>query len=509
MLLLENPTTAQLPSGGPTVSVPPTLVRFPADAVDFTRSQLTLEFAAEAGFRLDDWQAWAVWWSQARRADGDLASKHVYGEVPRQNGKNIWLEVCQITDLLLFGYRLFRHSAYRADTAHEHFLSLKEHILDSALLREYVKPKGNQGFFSANGKESIEFANGARILFQTRQKEGGRGPRPQKLYFDEALILDPEMVDSQVPSITAQRGSQVFWTTSAPMKDSEYVHAMRARAATDDSDDNRYFAVMWNNPAEVAGREIDPEDPLLICRVNPSMGQGRMTVESVLLNRRVMTLEGFIREHLGVPQDPPDVVGGPFSLEQWDTLAEETSRAVTHRTVALGVSLDRQWATIGVAGRRDDGNYHVEWKVRKPGTGWVVEEAVKLVRAGYRLRVHSTGPEATLLPKIREAFAACVDSDGDPDPIDPDNLVEVSTADFGRATDTMIDLVTQQTLRHRGQKTLADQVSVGRYRLSTEGVHTWSATRSEGPIDALKAVTIALGGAYEPEPETDDEFFVH
>jgi len=477
---------------GPSVSVPPTLLRLPDGDFDFSRSQIVLDFMAEAGYVFDDWQAYMAWWSNARDpGTGDLAAKTIYGEVPRQNGKNIWLEGDQITGLCLFGYRLFTHSGYRADTVHEHFLSMQEHILDSPLLREYVKPVANQGFFSANGKEAIEFANGSRLLFKTRSQQVGRGPRPQKLYYDEALILPQDAVDAQVPSIVAQAGNQVVFTSSAPLSSSGVAHGLRSRAAsTEDETDTRFFAISWNNKPGVDSRDREAQ-----ARVNPSLGLGRMTHESINENLRLMSLGGFIREHLGVPDEAEDMAEVPIPEDIWLNLIEASSAVATDRAWALAVSADRKWATLGVAGRRTDGLFHVEWKTRKPGLGWVVQEVITAqATLDLPLRVWERGPEGSFIPRLEKAGVK----------VEP-----VSTAEVSQYTANLIDGAKNGELRHLGQNTLTAQLAAATLRVSTDGVPIWAIRDADTPLDALVAVTVALGGIFEPEPEKDGDWFAY
>ena len=479
-------------TGGPPVSQIPTLLRLPSHAVDFERSQLALEFAVDAGFVLDDWQQFLVWHSNSRDEHGDLAAKTCYGEVTRQSGKNLWLEIDQLTGLLLFGYNLFIHSAYRADTVHEHFLSMQEHILDSPLLCEFIKPTGNRGFFSANGKEAIEFANGARLLFKTRSKQAGRGARPQKLYYDECLILDQETVDAQVPSIVAQPGNQVVYASSAPLAESTVQHNLRSRAmSADDDTDVRFFAMAWNNDIDV-----DIDDPVAQTRVNPSLGQGRMTLESLNENRRNMSLAGFVREHLGVPDEPSGSARSEIDGEVWRNLGVRSSEVETGKAWGIAISDDGQWATIGVAGLRADGKIHVEWKSRRPGTNWVVPEALLAYGAlGVPVRIQATGPEGSLIDELEKAGV---------------EVEKLPTAEMAKATGRFIRAVHSQNLCHLGQATLNDQIEIARTRRTTEGAKIWHRrTETDAPVDALIAVTAALSGVYDVEPEVEEDWFAY
>ena len=480
----------------------PTTLVLPPDRVDFEWGDLALQWAVEAGYALDEWQAWFVRESLARRPDLLFAARDIFLEVARQNGKNIALEIIQLFGLLVLGDRLYIHSAHRSDTSHEHFLSLKEHIEDSSFLMGYMPRSRNRGFYEANGKEAIEFKNKARILFKTRSAGSGtiRGPRPQKLFFDETLVLETEVVGTQVPALVAQPNPQVYFTTSPPKIDSEQQHLLRDRAFDYDPQD-RYLAAIWNNPSDV---DIESEEA--IANVNPSYGRGRMTRESLEANRKLMTIADYKREHIGIPEDPPDDAHAPIPIEVWRSLAESTSNAVRDRYWGIGVSMDRKWTTIGVAGRRSDDLVHVEWKVRKPGTAWVIDEAVKAYESLGPCRIHSSGASASLIKSLNRAGVERCGID----PNDPEQFVEeLPTSEMARATGMLIDLVASNGLRHLGQQSLEEAISVAKLRVTTDGAKMWAPKGSDGPIDCLLAITAALTGLDELEEDDSDELWVY
>eukprot|EP00752_Nemacystus_decipiens_P017960 g16097.t1 len=441
------------------------------------------------------------------------AARDFLVDVCRQNGKNVWIEPAQFVGLAEFGDRLYTHTAHRDETSGEHFVSLTERIEASDFLQSYMPQRGNRGLFTANGKQSVQLANGHRLNFRSRLKGAGRGPSPQKLFFDEALVLMLSQIGSYAPSTSAQKNPQFVFLSSAPLEDSEALFDLERRAALppDHEDRGRLFAAIWHNDQTVA-----TEDEEAIRRVNPSLGFGRLTVRSVQDNRRIMEEADYRREHLGVPDEPVGDQKGPIDREAWDNLCK-MGEAVEDRAVALAVSVDRKWATIGATGKRADGSIHVEWKARKPGLSWVVKEAKKITKAGLKLRarkpglswvvkeakkitkaglklrVWNEGPEGSLIPRLKKAEV---------------DLEIVSSNEVSQLTGTLIDLVQEGGIQHLGQKTLSDQAEIGRLRMGAHGALIWSAKNSDSAIDALVAITVALGGTLEPEPEDDDDWFV-
>lgn len=451
----------------------PTLLHEPPDAVDWRLSEVALEWARDvAGYDLDEWQQELVRWTFARRSDGLWAARDVGGEVARQNGKNIWLEAVELVSLCEFGDRLIIHSAHRADVSQEHFLSMKARIEENDELASMMPAsRSNSGFVSANGKEAIHFASGARLLFKARAKASGRGPRPQKVVFDEALVLEESQVGSMAPGISAQRNPQLLFASSPPKSDSSVLHGLRARAKKRQLGDRLYYAA-WNNPSDTK-----PDDEDAWFRVNPSLGRGRMTVTSLMANRFLMAEAEFMREHLGVPEDPVED-GGVVPLDLWASLAGEFY-ITSHRQLALDISADRRFAAFAVAGRLEDGRLYVEVGDHKPNGGWVLDRAAGLAEKwGVPVRVEKSSPAGALIPQLVERGV---------------EVVEVSAVEHAQAVGQFIDAALNDGLRHNGGSALSNALKGAVLRPSSDAV-LWSRRSSKVDICPLVAVTVALGG---------------
>lgn len=456
----------------------PTLLHEPPDAADFTLGDIAVDWAREvAGIYPDEWQAELVRWTFARRSDGIWAARDVGAEVPRQNGKNIWLEIVELVSVFEFGDRLITHSAHRADVSHEHFVSMKEHIESADELMRLMPSRDNHGFVTTNGMESIQLSNGARILFKARAKSSGRGPRPQKVVFDEALVLEQSQVGAMAPGITAQRNPQLLFASSPPKADSAYLHALRGRALEPKPGDRLYYAA-WNNPADTS---IEDRDSWY--RVNPSLGYGRMTEESLLANRFTMSAEEYMREHMGVPETPTDDVA---VVPNWAELADVDSRIESHHCLALDVSPDRGFAAFGAAGRRFDGQLHVEAVECRPRTDWVFDVAVASWKLRHLpIRIQTGSPAGSFIAPLREAGV---------------QVVEVSPADHAQAVGQFLDACQAEALHHpatperpTGSALLASAVKNAELRRSGD-VDLWARRSPKGNITPLVAVTLALGG---------------
>jgi hypothetical protein len=455
----------------------PTLLREPPDAVDWRLSDIAVEWTREvAGILLDEWQEWLLRWTFARRADGLWAARDVGAEVPRQNGKNVWLEAVELVSVFEFRDRLITHSAHRADVSQEHFISLKEHIEASDALMEMMpRGKTNDGFMSSNGKESITLGNGARIQFKARAKSSGRGPRPSKIVFDEMLILSPSQVGSMAPGTTAQRNPQLIFASSPPYSTSEVQHSLRRRAERPKPDDRLFYAA-WNNPE---GTDVDDRDAWY--RVNPSLGYGRMTETSLQANRHLMSEAEYQREHMGIPERPLDDADAVIDLTRWALLADPESAVARDRCWALEVSDDRRFAAFGEAGRRADGLLHVALVEAGEGVDWVVAMGAELYGINrLPLRIQKGSPAASFVKPLQEAGV---------------KVEELTVQDHADSAGFLRDSTTgpNPQLRHRGQPVLTESLRTAELR-AVGDVEVWRRRTAGGNTAPIVAVTLALGG---------------
>jgi phage terminase large subunit-like protein len=447
----------------------PTLLCEPPDAVDWTLSDIAVDFAESVGYDLYDWQKWIVRWAFARRADGLWAARDFGLEVARQNGKNICLEVIELAAVFHFGENLVIHSAHRADVSHEHFLSLRSRIENAEdLIAAMPVASPNRGFITTNGNESIKLANGARILFKARAKASGRGPRPQRIVFDEALVLDFDAVGSMAPGLSAQRNPQIIFASSPPKTDSTMMHSLRRRAF-ESRDADRLFYAAWNNPPD-----IDHDDRQAWAAVNPSLGLGALSMESLEQNRMLLidSPEEFAREHLGVAETP-DGSTGLIALDEWLSLCSATVEAGLDAVLAVDASPDRQTASVAVV----DSDGSCELLRTEPGVSWAYDfTKERALRNNARVAVDLTGPLAGWVPQFHN---------------DGVEVIGLSGSDVSSGCAEFLDAIASGSIRVRQSGAL--EVAVTTARMSTTGDRRrFVRSKSSSDISPLMALVLAL-----------------
>jgi len=446
----------------------PTQEWVPPDAVPNDQADTALDLASIAGLDLYPWQENVLRTAMMRSPAGRWAASEVAVVVPRQNGKGSILEVRQVWGLFN-GEKLQLHSAHEFKTCYEHFRRVRDLVESSPLLLDQVAI-----IRTGAGDQAIELKNGCRIRFIARSRSSGRGFTADVVYLDEAFELSDATMGALLPALSARPDPQVWYTSSAPHRDSTVLHRLRSRGLT--GDDPRLYYAEWSAPVDA-----DPADPEFWAMANPSLGL-RINEERIDTAQRSLDPAEFAREHLGIPEEPDGNAAAIIPLEQWEALTDP-GVIVTPPVIALDVSPDRKWSTFAVAGRRDDGLLQVEIPDRRPGTAHVVERAKEFHRDhGVPIRIEKGGPAGSFYTLLVEAGV----------PVE-----EVSTADHARATGQMIDAVVSGNLRHTGGVYLRAAI-VGATLRHTGDADLWSRRSSKVDITPLVAATLALGGVPEP-----------
>ena len=480
-------------SDSPSASQRPNVLHLPPEITDYTLGDIAVDYAAENGLRLYEWQAWCLRHILARREDGNWAARDSCLEVPRQNGKNAVIEALELFLVFIGGARLVVHSAHEQTTAAMHFKRMKELITNSDELMAEMPRTANQGFHTANGKERIELADGREISFKTRTGRTGRGPSPDAIVLDEAMILDDAALGAMTPSMSARRKSLLVFASSSPNAKSQTMWRLRRRALAGDG--GRLFYAGWNSDPDVA-----PDDEANWFRCNPSLELGDeerpgKVLDNIRADMDTMSPEMFAVEHLGIPEEPPDTQGGEISAEGWELLTDATSKTDGSVRLAFDMTPDRQWCSFGVAGKRSDGLHHVEVRDRRPGDGWVVARAKEL-STGHDtpVIVMSGSPGASFVPEFAAAGI----------PVDVMSPADAAAA-CGRFIDACAGL--SPSIRHLGQPTLRVSISAARTKDAGDGMKVWSRKSTSTDIAPLTTVTAAFGRLAVAGPKKIEAMF--
>lgn len=443
--------------------------------------QEAAELAAMAGLDLDPWQEFVLVRALGEREDGKWSAFEVGVEVARQNGKGGILEARELAGLFLLGEELIVHSAHEfptAEAALERMAVLIESCPDFDRRVKTIK--------RSHGQEGIYLKGGQALRYRTRTKGGGRGLSADCVVLDEAMHLPEAVLSALFPTLSARQNPQLWYTGSAVDRetmDNGVVFArLRERGVKGTDPKLAYFGWSPDIESPAGVDQTMATDPEVWAQANPALGI-RISVGYVAAEQRSMGSRGFAVERLGVGDwpDTSEVGKRIISPEDWNARADPTSTALDPVCFAFDISPDRAMASIGVAGRRDDGKVHIEVIDRRRGTGWVVERAQALLAEHLNAGIicDGAGPAGSLLPAFTKLG------------IEPRT---VTANEHARACGMFFDAATEEDdLRHRGTKELANALAGARTRPLGDA-WAWSRKSSEIDISPLVACTLAFWG---------------
>jgi phage terminase large subunit-like protein len=457
--LTSSPPAAPVGSQRPRIEVVPAYVS--------TSGQEAVELCAAVGVHLDPWQAYVLQGALGERADGQWSAFELGLTVSRQNGKGEVLLARQLAGLYLLGEHLIIHSAHEYKTAAEAFLRIRAVIENHDDLRRMVKTVR-----TSHGEEGIELKDGRRLRFMARSKGSGRGFTADCVIWDEAYNLGPEAVAATLPTLSACKtgNPQLWYASSAGMEDSTQLAAVRARGIAGESRGLAYYE--WS-----ADPRVSSDDREAWAAANPALGI-RISEEFIERERDAMPEVEFRRERLGIWDDASTHAVIPFDV--WDELTDRTSQPLDPVTFAIDVAPDRSASSIGIAGRRTDGRWHVEVAKAELGTAWVVNEAVRMRRWSTRpVVIDTASPAASLIPALTEAGV---------------DVQTVNASEYAAACGLYYDEALAGRLHHIDQTPLTAAVQGARKRPLGDR-WAWNKRDAQVDITPLVSTTLALHGA--------------
>jgi hypothetical protein len=430
----------------------------------------------------------------AKGAGGRSAAFEIAVVAPRQNLKTGVKKQAALGWLFVTDERLVVWSAHEWDTVKEAFRDLDELITGSDALRRRVKH-----IYRGNGDEAIELLSGARLIFKTRTKVGGRGLSGRKVILDEGFALRAMHMGALFPALSAQPDPQVLYGSSAAQSESEILHAIVARGRAGDDPRLAYTEFCAPPPSEAcaAGDSCTHaltavgcgcDDPANWAKANTAVTRGRITQEYIAGERRALPPAEFGRERMGWHDTPADGLSA-LDAAAWAACADPRSQVADPVALGLDVAPDASSAAIAVGGRRGDGLGHGELADHRPGTGWLVARAVEIAGRCNPcvLVINPAGAAGALEKELAEQGFRTSPGPGE-------RLLQVVPArEYAQACGALAGDVVNGRWRHLDQAPLNAAAAGVRTRPMADA-WAWSWKGALADISPLAAVTLARHG---------------
>jgi hypothetical protein len=363
---------------------------------------------------LDDWFGYVV----DLDSDRDRLA-HFEGAViaARQDLKTGALKAAALGKIYICEQRLVVWTAHRGVAIAEAYRDLKQLILSSpALAAELVD------FHDSPGKEELEFTGDRRIIFKVRTTNNVQSLAGDTVILDEGYMVDPEHLLALLSILAARPDPQVLWGSSAGLRRSAALRALRRRGR---AGDRRLCYSEWAAERRPCGSDYcmhrpgtpgcAMDDEVLWRQANVALIRGRKHIETIRSLRKAFEANpvDFASQFLVWWDDPPSEDGElPIGLQDWADMAE-LGASVDPLAFALDVAPKGTSAAITVAGTAEDGLPAVEITGRasigldhRPGIGWVVPRLVEIrdgLPSGMEVTVLAGSSAEALVPAMEQA----------------------------------------------------------------------------------------------------------
>ena len=293
--------------------------------------------------------------------------------ISRQNGKTVLSEVIASFFLNVLCVDSVFGTSLSLDKAEEVWEAVVQDQESIPELSAELKKVGR-----TNGSKRLVLTGLRQYKVGAPTRRAGRGDSNDLVLLDEVREQrDWETWAASVASTNAKPNGMVICFSNAGDPDSVVLRQLRETAIADingsaandyggDVDATTLGLFEWSAEDGAATDDIEA-----LAQANPAMGYGYLTERALLSNRKTFPEAKFRSECMC--QQVETILPSPFPDGSWEACLDTASTIAPESNLYYGLDLsaDRRWASIGVCGMREDGNYHIEVVARRVGTAWV------------------------------------------------------------------------------------------------------------------------------------------
>ena len=435
-------------------------------------------------------------------AFGQLWYREIVIILPRQSGKTTIVIPWGTHRALMWPER--QHILYIAQTyakALEKLTDEQHYRIKRSPIGRLLQPSRTGTTLRAtNGMHHMLFKNGSKWSIDAATETAGHGSTLGLGMGDELFAQKDDRLEQAIsPAMIAVADAQRLWISTAGYSQRkspflwEKKEQGRARVELLRADlallnDPRYRSLYIEYSAPM---DADPDDPLTYWGCMPALGFTQSLAN--VISERENLKDGFFRPYLNWWADEL-TVEWKIPKAKWEAVADPDSEPAEGQPVVyvIDVSPDSTWASIGVAGPREDGAIHGEVLADAPRildyddadpTGWLIHgdrdrdipgilDVLKRDDGPVYVELKTAG---FLVPKLQELGV---------------DVRVMADTDIAVAGPGLLDAVLTRQFRHTGQEEITDALQEAAVQAFGDG---WKFTRSKSmrPITALVSVAYA------------------
>lgn len=430
----------------------------------------------DLGVPMDRWQAGLQQITLGQAADGTFLCRvdGVTVSAPRQVGKTHTFGWLFFALAIRYPNLNLVWTAHHEDTTIETFENMVE-MAQEPLVKQHIKARG---IHRAKPNWSINFKNGSKIRFASRERGFGRGKAGiDVIMFDEGQILSQSAVENMTAATNISSiGIKIFIGTPPRAFDKSQVFKRK-----------RYNALHPVDGVPLRGayielsapRDADWRDDDATRVANPAYALGRVSQDAIDSLRSDLGEESYRREGLGIWDS--DLVETAVDMDKWQDGEIDPDGVPGNVTAyAADISFDKL-VVITVAAKHDDGRIHVE--VAQADYAFQMDGVVNWLSTRARRRpialLSGNSNNAPLAQALRDAGM---------------NVVDVNPNGWSAASAAFQLAVAEGRVTHiAGQSMLEAAVATATIKqYGTQGGWAFNLSKTPVPVGPLVGATLAF-----------------
>jgi hypothetical protein len=451
-----------------------------------SKGQELIDFSAQCGIELMDWQKWLAIEAHRIKPDGRFRYPLICAVVARQNGKSTLMISRILAGLFLWNDPLQIGSAHRLTTSLETFRHIVNVIESKDDLAKQIKK-----IRWAHGSEEIETIHGTRYMVKAANSAARGISKPETVFMDELREhKDLDAWSSMKYTMMAAKNPQVWTLSNAGDQHSVILNQLRERglaSSAGGTDDIGYFE--WSAPTD----EIDDVENWR--HSNPSLGR---TIHIDNIRSSMNDAPDVFRTEILCRW--VDSINPAIPTNEWQACEDSSLNLDDSKITWLGLDLspDRRHGALVAAQRIDDERFLVKLLHTWHNPVSLDDKTIANETAPYARRFENL--EALLYSK-RTSYAVAMR-------LTPAGIptVDIDGSEYAMSCDQLLSAVVSKRLRHTGQVEFTKQVLSASKLPYGDGA--WIIGRRASRSAVCATVAAALVTHYATRQETEIDILV-
>ena len=445
-----------------------------------------IDFAAEIGLNLMEWQKYVCIHGHKIRPDGRWAHSELGLIMARQQGKSTLMMLRILTGMFVWGEGLQLASAHRLTTSLETFRQIVGHIEQNDKLQKEVKKIRWQ-----HGAEEIELFGNRRFVVKAANNAARGLSKPETIHLDELReYKDEDAWSSMRYSMMAAKNPQVWIYSSAGDQHSVILNKLRERALASATTDDPIGWFEWS---------AEPDAPILLpsgemnwaafAQANPSLG---ITIHPDNLKAVINDPPDIVRTE--VLAQWVDTINSAIDAQKWGLCQTDPIPLDPEAPTWLGLDLspDRKFGALVATQKLSGERFNLVLLHTWSNDYSLNDLAVANDIAPY-VRKYNTQTVA-YSKRTAQAVASRLVPAGIP-------ITDMDGAIYAESCDRWLGAINSHRLQHGGQDELTQQTLSAAKLPFGDG--SWVIGRRASRVAVCAAVASALATYFATQPETE------